>query len=236
MSKHVDVIAIDGPAASGKSTVGRMLAEALDYLLLDTGFMYRAVTLAALRRGVDVADETAVARLAGEITIDVEAADDAEDGRLYTALLDGEDVTWQLRTPDVDAHVSRVSSYAGVRREMVRRQRQIGERGGVVMVGRDIGAVVMPQAPLKLYMVAAAEERARRRWQERRRQGHPADYDEILADVNRRDDVDSSREHSPLRPAQDAVIIDTTDSEPEEVVEEILRLSRKRAAVRRAHA
>lgn len=236
MSKHVDVIAIDGPAASGKSTVGRMLAEALDYLLLDTGFMYRAVTLAALRRGVDVADETAVTHLAQKIIIDVAPPGEAKDGRLYTALLDGEDVTWQLRTPDVDAHVSRVASYSGVRREMVRRQRQIGDRGEVVMVGRDIGTVVLPDAPLKLYVVASAEERARRRWQDRREQGHLADYEEILADVNRRDDLDSSREHSPLRPAGDAIIIDTTDSDPDEVVEEILTLSEKRAAYLHAHA
>ncbi|MCA9974075.1 MAG: (d)CMP kinase [Anaerolineales bacterium] len=216
------VIAIDGPAASGKSTVGRKLAEVLGFLFLDTGFMYRAVTLAALRRGVDVMDETAVTHLARHLDIDVRPPGDAADGRHYTALLDGEDVTWALRTPEVDANVSQVSSYLGVRKEMVRRQRALGARGGVVMVGRDIGTVVMPEAPLKLYIMASAPERARRRWADRRAQGHDTDYETILADVQRRDAIDSSRTHSPLRPAADAILIDSTGRPAETIVEEIL--------------
>ena len=141
-----------------------MLAEALDYLFLDTGFMYRVVTLAALRRDIEVTDETAVTGLARTLKIDVEPAPEAEDGRLYTARLNGEDVTWAIRTPDVDANVSQVSRYLGVRQEMVRRQREFGRRGHVVMVGRDIGTVVMPEAPLKLFVTATQAERARRRW------------------------------------------------------------------------
>lgn len=218
----INVIAIDGPAASGKSTVGRTLAEALGYLFLDTGFMYRAVTLAALQRGVDVTDETAVTQLARQLEIDVQPAGDMRDGRHYTALLDGQDVTWALRTPDVDANVSLVSSYLGVRQEMVRRQRAFGMRGGVVMVGRDIGTVVMPDAPLKLYIMATAQERARRRWHDRQAQGHDTAYEAILADVERRDGIDSSRQHSPLRPADDAIVIDSTGRSPEDIVEAIL--------------
>ena len=168
------VIAIDGPAASGKSTVGRLLAEKLNFLMLDTGFMYRAVTLAALRAGMDLTDETAVTTLSAQLDLDVQPAGGMDDGRHYTALLNGEDVTWDLRTPEVDANVSLVSSYAGVRQEMVKRQRAFGQRGQVVMVGRDIGTVVMPDAPLKLYITASAAERARRRWRDRQQQGHDA--------------------------------------------------------------
>ncbi|MCA9935788.1 MAG: (d)CMP kinase [Ardenticatenaceae bacterium] len=216
------IIAIDGPAASGKSTIGRMLAEALGYLFLDTGFMYRAVTLAALQDGVDLAEETAVAQLARRLQIDVAVVGEVADGRHYTALLNGKDVTWALRTPEVDANVSLVSSYLSVREDLVRRQREFGRRGNIVMVGRDIGTVVLPNAPLKLYIIASAEERARRRWLDRQNQGHGNDYDSILADVVRRDQFDGSREHSPMRPAADAVIIDTTGRPVEEIVAEIL--------------
>lgn len=223
---RVKVIAIDGPAASGKSTVGRLLAERLGFLYLDTGCMYRAVTLAALREGIDIGDEAALTQLAAEIAIDVQPVAKAEDGRHYTVLLNGKDVTWALRSPDVDANVSQVAGYRGVRREMVKRQRAFGKRGDVVMVGRDIGTVVMPKAPLKLYVTASPEERARRRWQDRREQGHEADYETILEDVIRRDQKDSSRQHSPLRIAEDAIVIDTTDANVETILDRIINLRR----------
>lgn len=224
------VIAIDGPAASGKSTVGRILAEALGFVFLDTGSMYRAVTLAALKRRVDINDESLVTLLAGEIDIEIQPVSDAPDGRMYTVLVDGEDITWELRSPEVDAHVSQVSSYLGVRSEMVRQQRLFGQHGRVVMVGRDIGTVVMPDAPLKLFITASAEERAHRRWQERRSRGHSDEYDAILADVIRRDEFDSSRRYAPLRPAKDAIVIDTTDKSAEAIVEEILALLKGNSA------
>lgn len=230
MSK-LTVIAIDGPAASGKSTISRLLADRLQYLFLDTGSMYRAVTLAVLEQGVNIDDETAVAHLARQLQIDIKPEAGEGDGRHYTVLLNGRDVTWDIRSPAVDANVSLVSSYLGVRQEMVRQQRQFGRRGNVVMVGRDIGTVVMPEAPLKLYITASAEERARRRWQDRHDQGHSADYDVILADVKRRDAVDSSRKHSPLRPAQDALIIDTTGKSIDESLEEILKIVSEQKAV-----
>lgn len=220
------VIAIDGPAASGKSTIGRMLAESLGYLFLDTGSMYRALTLAILQQGIDVDDEKAVTALAQATKIDIQPAGDREDGRMYTVLLDGKDVTWAIRSPEVDAHVSKVSSYEGVRQELVQQQRILGGRGHVVMVGRDIGTVVMPNAPLKLYITASAEERARRRWHDRRQQGHTTGYEEILADVQRRDKIDSTRQHSPLRPAEDAIRIDTTGRSPATIIAEILALVR----------
>jgi len=215
------VIAIDGPAASGKSTAGYMLARELGFLYLDTGSMYRAATLAALIAGIDPDDEDAVSALSRDLDLQIKPASGAADGRQYTVLLDGDDVTWELRSPDVDAHVSVVSSFPRVREEMVRRQREIARMGSVVMVGRDIGTVVIPDAPLKLYITASPEVRARRRWLDRKAQGHEADYAEILADINRRDEFDSRRKHSPLRPAEDAVIIDNTDLDPEEVLTKI---------------
>ncbi|MCA9955205.1 MAG: (d)CMP kinase [Ardenticatenaceae bacterium] len=222
VKKHISLIAIDGPAASGKSTVGRLLAEKLHFLYLDTGCMYRAVTWAALQHKIDLGDETAVTHLARDIQIEIFPENGEADGRHYTVHVDGQDITWALRTPAVDANVSQVSSYLGVRQEMVKRQRAFGERGAVVMVGRDIGTVVMPDAPLKLYITASAEERARRRTRDRSDQGHTADYDRILADVLRRDDIDSNREHSPLRPAADAILIDSTEQPPTMIVNAIL--------------
>lgn len=226
MDKHQlpELIAIDGPAASGKTTVGLMLANKLGYLLLDTGLMYRALTLAAIRGNVDTSDGQALAALARAIDLDVLPNQGQTDGRHYTVLLNGEDVTWELRLPAVDSAVSQVSAYPDVRVEMVRRQRAFGRRGRVVMVGRDIGTVVLPDAPLKLYITATAEERARRRLLDRERQGQAADFATILADVVRRDEVDSNRQHSPLRPADDAIIIDTTNCQVEDVVRDVLSL------------
>jgi cytidylate kinase len=219
------VIAIDGPAASGKSTIGYILAESLGYLFLDTGCMYRAVTLAALQQAISIEDEAAVVRTACQIIIEIKPAAAESDGRMYTVLIDGQDVTWQLRSPAVDAYVSPVSSYLEVRRELVKQQRQFGARGNVVMVGRDIGTVVMPEAPLKLFITASAEERARRRWEDRQSQGHDDNYASILEAVIQRDQFDSNRRYSPLRPAEDAIIIDTTDRTPESILEQILELA-----------
>jgi cytidylate kinase len=213
------IIAIDGPAASGKSTVGYRLAAALDYLFFDTGVMYRAITWAALTRNVAVEDEPAVAALARAIVIDLCPPQPAHrDGRHATVLVDGQDVTWLIRAPEVDRNVSVVSAYPEVRRAMTARQRQIAqrygrgeaERAGIVMVGRDIGTVVMPDAPLKLYVDATPEERARRRYQELHKQGKPVVYAQVLADMIRRDRIDSERAVAPLRLAVDAVRIDNS--------------------------
>lgn len=220
----INVIAIDGPAASGKSTIGRLLAEKLGYLYLDTGCMYRAVTLAALQQDVPVSDETAVTQLTHAIHITITPPQNEEDGRLYTVKIDGQDATWALRAPEVDTHVSLVSSYANVRRELVRQQRIFGQQGRVVMVGRDIGTVVLLDAPLKLYITASAEERARRRWLDRQDQGHDSGYEAILADVKRRDQFDSSRRHSPLHPAEDAILIDTTGRSIADILTDIMTI------------
>jgi cytidylate kinase len=220
-------IAIDGPAASGKSTLAQRLAARLGYLYLDTGVMYRALTLAALRRGVTVESEAAVTELARAVELDVRPPS-AQDGRQYDVLLDGEDVTWQIRSPEVDANVSQASIYPGVRTAMGRRQREIGARGKVVMVGRDIGTVILPDAELKIYLDASVEARARRRTDEMLARGESANYEAILASMRERDRIDSTRAHAPLRPAPDAVVIDSTDLTIEQVVERAVQLLDRR--------
>jgi cytidylate kinase len=219
----VSTIAIDGPAASGKSTVGELLARQLGYLYFDTGVMYRAVTWAALDRGVPIEDEAAVTALAGELHIDV-TSPTVDDGRQYTVLADGVDITWEIRTPEVNAAVSPVSAYPGVRREMVRQQRRVAKCGQVVMVGRDIGTVVLPGADLKIYLDASVEERARRRWAEEQARGENSDYEAVLASMRRRDEIDSGREASPLRAAEDAVVLDTTALDIDGVMAKVMRL------------
>jgi CMP/dCMP kinase len=222
------IIAVDGPAGSGKSTIAQKLAEELDYLYFDTGVMYRAATLAALHKLHSVEDEQAVTRLVQEIQIDVRPPGKL-DGRLYDVWLDQEDVTWIIRQPDVDANVSQVSAYPGVRAELTMQQRAIGHRGAVVMVGRDIGTVVLPEAELKIYLDASVEERARRRFVEMEARGTAVAYEEILESMKRRDRIDSSREVAPLRPADDAVIVNTDTLTIQDVLEYIQSLIRARA-------
>ena len=214
------IIAIDGPAASGKSTIGKRLADELNYLFFDTGVMYRAVTWLALQRGLDVGDEAAITTLAESVPIDVQSSSQ-DDGRACDVIVEGVDITWEIRRPEVDANVSVISAYPGVRRALSAQQRRIGQRGGVVMVGRDIGTVVLPDADLKIYLDATAEERARRRYEEIVVRGESADYDEILAKVIERDRIDSTRDVAPLKAAEDAVVVDSNHLNAEEVFQKI---------------
>lgn len=220
-----NIIAIDGPAASGKTTLGKRLAEALGYLFFDTGVMYRAVTWLALARGVSIDDEAAVTAIAESTVIDVRPPSQA-DGRACDVLADGVDVTWDTRRPEVDANVSPVSAYPGVRRALTAQQRRIGLRGRVVMVGRDVGTVVLPEADLKIYLDASPEERARRRYKEILGLGGQAVYEDILANVRERDRIDSTRAVAPLRPAEDAVIILSDGLSADEVFKRVLELCR----------
>ena len=222
-NKPPSIIAIDGPAASGKSTLGRKLAEKLGYLFFDTGVMYRAVTWKALDDGVNVSNESAVTELARTIDIDVRPAS-VSDGRLCDVLVDGRNVTWETRSESVDANVSIVSAYPGVRLAMRDHQRQIGQRGGVVMVGRDIGTVILPEAPLKIYLDASLAERSRRRYEELRARGVAADLNEVLAIVRERDRIDSTRDMAPLSAAPDAVRIDSDKLSAEQTFQEALKL------------
>ena len=217
------VIAIDGPAASGKSTLGQRLAQALGYLYFDTGVMYRAVTLLAMQRGVEIGNEEAITSLAEQAQIDVRPPS-AQDGRAYDVIVDEQDVTWEIRQPEVETHVSPVSAYAGVRKALSAQQRRIGKRGNVVMVGRDIGTVVLPEAELKIYLDASVEERARRRYKELLERYEPADYDLILRAMRRRDHIDSNRKVAPLRPADDARILCSDGLDANQVLEQAKRM------------
>lgn len=224
----IKTIAIDGPAASGKSTLGQKLADALGFLYFDTGVMYRAITWVALKQGVDLEDAKAITALAETTQIDVQPPSLA-DGRGYDVLVDGLDVTWEIRKPEVDAHVSVVSAYPGVRRALTQQQRRIGLRGNVVMVGRDIGTVVLPEAELKIYLDASPEERARRRYEELIARGQPAVRNEILAAIIQRDQIDSTRQVAPLRPAEDALILDTDRLNADQVLERVKELIRNQS-------
>lgn len=217
------IIAIDGPAASGKSTIGKRLADALDYLFFDTGVMYRAITWLVLQRGLDIKDEAAITTLAESVLIEV-LPPSQDDGRACDVFVEGQDITWQTRRPEVDANVSVVSTYPGVRRALSAQQRRVGRRGQVVMVGRDIGTVVLPDADLKIYLDATAEERARRRYDEIIARGESADYDVILAKVIERDRIDSTRDVAPLKIAKDAIVVDSNNLNAEQVFLQILAL------------
>lgn len=212
------VIAIDGPAASGKSTVGKLLAQKLGHRFADTGAMYRAITLEALTRGVKLDDEGELTRLANNTDIRIVPGNDSH------VTVDGRDVTGDIYCDAVDKTVSLASKVSGVREILVESQRRLANGGGIIMVGRDIGTVVLPQAELKIYLDVSIEEQARRRQKDIIERGEKADYASILADLKRRDEIDSKRKVSPLRPAEDAVRIDTDRLDADGVVAEILRI------------
>lgn len=192
-------------------------------MFFDTGVMYRAVTYAALERELDLDDHAAVTRLTHALDLDIRPPT-ADDERQADVFIDGIDHTWDIRLPRVDAHVSRVAAIPGVRDSLGEQQRKIGLRGGVVMVGRDIGTVVLPEACFKVYLDASVEERAHRRFQENEERGEQGSYEQVLADMRKRDRIDSSRDIAPLRPAEDAVILNSDGQTIDAVVEQIVAI------------
>ena len=214
-------IAIDGPAGAGKSTIGALVAERLGYLYLDTGAMYRAVALAAQRKKIDPDDAARLAALAGGVRITI-GPPTTQDGRAYTVLLDGSDVTWEIRSAEIDRIVSQVARVSGVRDAMVAQQRTLAGKGRVVMVGRDIGTVVLPDAEKKIFLTASASERARRREEELASRGERRPRQELLNEILRRDRLDTERTVSPLKAAGDAVIVQTDGLSVKEALERVL--------------
>jgi CMP/dCMP kinase len=219
------IIAIDGPVGSGKSTLARRVAQMLGYVYVDTGAMYRALALKALRRGrsFDGNDDGLVA-LARETRIDLRA----EDGT-QRVFLDHEDVTTAIRTPEVSQAASKIAVNPGVRHVLVAEQRRAGEQGGVVMEGRDIGSVVFPDAQLKIFLTASPETRAERRWREHQQKGDAIDLQRTLEEIRERDRRDQGRTTSPLVRAPDAVVVDSTAMDPEEVARLVVMLAKDKA-------
>ena len=215
MNKRV-CVAIDGPAAAGKSTISKLVAKKLGYTYIDTGAMYRAVTYYVMKKGVDPKDEAASCALMPEIKIELKS-----DG---TVLCSGEDVTRVIREPSVSGNVSYIASYKDIRLALVDQQRAMSNKVSVVMDGRDIGTYVLPHADVKIFMVASVEERAKRRYKENMEKGIACTFEEIVADVEKRDHIDSTRAFAPLKPAEDSIRLDTTPLTIDEVVAEVLRI------------
>ena len=216
------VVAIDGPASSGKSTTAREVAKVLGFTHIDTGAMYRALTLAALRRNVRLEDDEELMRLAREVRIEL-----GQENGVPWVKLDGEDVSQAIRTPEVDRHVSRVSEVAGVREEIVRQQRVLAGSRDVVMEGRDIGTVVFPNAEVKVFLVADPVTRARRRKAELEQRGIVRPLEEVLSEIVRRDEYDSSRAVSPLKRAEGAEDLDTSELSIQQQVDEVVARVRR---------
>jgi CMP/dCMP kinase len=213
------IIAIDGPSGAGKSTLSKLLAQRLGYIQIDTGAMYRALALAARRQGVDPGDASGLERLAQQVRIGFRRSAEGEQ-----VILDGEDVSSAIRTPEISLLTSRVAACAAVRQALVRLQRQMGEQGGVVLEGRDIGSVVFPTAEVKFFLSASARERGRRRFAELRAKGLEVELEQTIAEVEARDAADSAREHAPLVQPADAVVIDATALGIEQVLERMLKV------------
>ena len=219
MAVKPQVVTIDGPSGAGKSTICRMLAARLHFTYLDTGAMYRAVGLAVERQGIALADQAALSRCLDTVAIEL-LPNDNDDVRV---LLNGEDISAAIRTPAMAMIASRVSANPLVRAKLTELQRAIGRHGSIVAEGRDMGSVVFPDAPFKFYLDASPEERARRRCDQLRQKGQQADYQEILDQIVKRDYDDSKRALAPLKPAADAVIVDSSTMGPDAVVEFMLR-------------
>ena len=213
--KHY-VIAVDGPAAAGKSTISKRLAKILGFTYIDTGAMYRAFTEYVLRKGVDPKDEQACCALIPEVEIEL-----FPDGKVMCS---GKDVTREIREPHVSGNVSYIASYKEIRLALVELQRKMGEKSSVIMDGRDIGTYVFPNADVKIFQVASVEERAKRRYIENQGKGIPCTYEDIVADVEKRDRIDSSRAFAPLKPAADSILLDTSNFTIEESVEAALKI------------
>jgi len=226
MKKNNLIIAIDGPSAVGKSTIGKLIAQELGYLYIDTGAIYRAITWKVIQKNIDLNNEGLVSDLVSKIHISIKKIY-RNFKKIYCVFVNGEDVTEEIRNPKIDQNVSLIAKLPKVRKQLIDMQRNLAKNGCIVMEGRDIGSIILPYADIKLYFSASEEERIKRRYQELKDRGYKISYKEIKEQILRRDVIDSNRKYAPLTKTEDAILIDTTNKTIEEVKNEILKIINK---------
>ena len=227
MKKNGLIIAIDGPAAVGKSTMGKLIARELGFLYIDTGAIYRAITWKVLKNNININDEEMISHLVSDIRLNIERINNKSLNDYYHIFIDGEDVTGEIRNPRIDQNVSQIARLPKVRKQLICLQRELAEKGNIVMEGRDIGSVILPQADIKFYFTASEEERIKRRYKELIKKGYSIDYELVKKQIIQRDKIDSKRKYAPLIKAKDAILIDSTKKNIEEVKDKILKIIRK---------
>ncbi len=227
MKKNGLVIAIDGPAAVGKSTMGKIIARELDFLYIDTGAIYRAITWKVLKNNINVYDEDTISNLVSNTYITIEKKNRNSLKGYYNIFVDGEDVTEEIRSPKIDQNVSQIAKLPKIRKQLIYLQRKLAKKGNIIMEGRDIGSVILPKADIKLYFSASEEERIKRRYKELIDKGYNIDYKEVKKQIVQRDEIDSKRKYAPLIKAKDAILIDSTEKSIGEVKDKILKTIKK---------
>ncbi len=227
MKKNGLTIAIDGPAAVGKSTMGKLIARELGFLYIDTGAIYRAITWKVLKNKINIDDEKTISNLVSNTCITIERVNRKSQDDYYNIFVDGEDVTEEIRNPRIDQNVSQIARLPKIRKQLIYLQRKLAEKGDIVMEGRDIGSVILPHADIKFYFTASEEERIKRRHKELMNNGYSIDYEEVKKQITQRDKIDSKRKYAPLIKAKDAILIDSTEKSIEEVRDKILKIINK---------
>ncbi len=217
-------IAIDGPAAVGKSTMGKLIARELGFLYIDTGAIYRAITWKVLKNNIDINDEDTISELVSNTSITIEKTDTKNLNDYYHIFVDGEDVSEEIRDPRIDQNVSQIARLPKIRKQLIYLQRKLAEKGNIVMEGRDIGSVILPQADIKFFFTASEEERIKRRYKELIEKGYNIGYEVVKKQIIQRDKIDSKRKYAPLIRAKDAILIDSTGKSIEEVKDKILKI------------
>ncbi len=227
MKKNGFIIVIDGPAAVGKSTMGKLIARKLGFLYIDTGAIYRAITWKVLKNNINVNDENIISNLVTNSCVTIEKANCKSSNDYYHIFVDGEDATEEIRNPKIDQNVSQIARLPKIRKQLIYLQRKLAEKGDIVMEGRDIGSVILPHADLKFYFTASEEERIKRRFKELINKGYNIGYEEVKKQIIHRDKIDSKRKYAPLIKAKDAILIDSTEKSIEEVKHKILKIIKK---------
>ena len=232
MKKNGFIIAIDGPAAVGKSTMGKLIARKLGFIYIDTGAIYRAITWKVLKNNIDINNENMISDIVSSTCITIKKTNTNSLKDYYHIFVDEEDVTEEIRNPKIDQNVSQIAKLPKIRRQLIHLQRKLAEKGNIVMEGRDIGSVILQMADIKLYFTASEEERIKRRYKELIKKGYDVGYEEVKKQIVQRDEIDSKRKYAPLIKAKDAILIDSTEKSIEEVKDEILKIIKKQKKYR----